>query len=269
MITIPLEYAPAIAKTDHTALGFVDIEMITSLCHEAAAVEPFPNSVCIQGPVWTQLAHELLIELDVRDEIKVCGVGQRQFPMNLLQPFLSGTGNDVSIDAMPGGASLEQKKRDLLETIEFIDIFDMVMNVRHILENRLEEAVLEIHSMFHVLFEHRESPELRVICSTGLLRDLQGDEGIQKACMVMDMASREKPLGGLVMKTETGFVVDAQERKYGAELEDIRLMRSHLPDAVKIKASGGVNRENVLAFIKAGADYIGASSLLREFIPNT
>ena len=60
-----------------------------------------------------------------------------------------------------------------------------------------------------------------------------------------------------------------EERKYGAELEDIRLMRSHLPDAVKIKASGGVNRDNVLAFIEAGADYIGASSLLREFIPNT
>ena len=268
MIKIPSSFAAAINKTDHTALGHVDVEIITALCHEAAAVEPFPNSVCVQGPKWTQLTHEILSELDVRDEIKVCGVGERQFPKSMLQPFVYSTGKDIAIAALPGQVSLNEKKSDLTELIEFIDVFDMVMNVRHIVENRLEEAVLEIHSMFNILKDQKEDPELRVICSTGLLRDLQGEEGIQKACLVMEMASRENPPGGLVMKTETGFVLDAEENKYGARIEDIHLMRANLPESVKIKASGGVSRSNVLAFVDAGADYIGASSFLRGFIPD-
>ena len=269
MIKIPPIFTSAIRKTDHTALGHVDIEIITSLCHEAAAVEPFPNSVCVQGLEWTRLANEILADLDVRDEIKVCGVGERQFPKSMLQPFVYGTGKDIAIAALPGQASLSEKKLDLTELLEFIDLFDMVMNVRHIVENRLEEAVLEIHTMFNILKDQKEDPELRVICSTGLLRDLQGEEGIQKACLVMEMAGRENPPGGLVMKTETGFVLDAEENKYGAQIEDIHLMRTNLPESVKIKASGGVSRSNVLSFIDAGADYIGASSFLRDFIPDT
>jgi deoxyribose-phosphate aldolase len=59
------------------------------------------------------------------------------------------------------------------------------------------------------------------------------------------------------IKTSTGFVSP------GAELEKVVYMKKILPPTVKIKASGGIkSNEQAIAFIRAGADRIGASSIL-------
>lgn len=56
------------------------------------------------------------------------------------------------------------------------------------------------------------------------------------------------------IKTSTGFGTG------GATLEDVRLMKSCVGDAIKIKASGGVRTtEQALAMIEAGASRIGTS----------
>jgi deoxyribose-phosphate aldolase len=64
--------------------------------------------------------------------------------------------------------------------------------------------------------------------------------------------------GADFVKTSTGFSTG------GAELEDIRLIKSIVKDKAKIKASGGIRtKEKALKMIEAGADRIGASSSIK------
>jgi len=57
------------------------------------------------------------------------------------------------------------------------------------------------------------------------------------------------------IKTSTGFGTK------GATVEDVRLMKACVGDAISIKASGGIrSMEEALAMIEAGASRIGTSS---------
>ena len=59
------------------------------------------------------------------------------------------------------------------------------------------------------------------------------------------------------IKTSTGF------GKGGATLEDVKLMKAMVGDAVKVKAAGGVrDLATCLAIIEAGAERVGCSSTL-------
>ena len=61
--------------------------------------------------------------------------------------------------------------------------------------------------------------------------------------------------GADFIKTSTGFGTA------GATLEDVELMKAHIGPGVRIKASGGIrSREDIVAFLAAGCDRIGASS---------
>ena len=63
--------------------------------------------------------------------------------------------------------------------------------------------------------------------------------------------------GADYIKTSTGFGTA------GATLGDIELFKKHIGAGVKIKASGGVKtREDLLAYLNAGCDRIGASSAI-------
>lgn len=60
------------------------------------------------------------------------------------------------------------------------------------------------------------------------------------------------------IKTSTGFGTG------GATVEDVRLMKSMVGDAVKVKAAGGIRTlENVLAMIEAGAERIGSTASVK------
>ena len=86
---------------------------------------------------------------------------------------------------------------------------------------------------------------VKVIIETGLLTD---DEKV-RACQLAQKA------GADVVKTSTGFSTG------GATVEDIALMRKTVGPDMGVKASGGARSyEDALAFIKAGATRIGASS---------
>jgi len=66
------------------------------------------------------------------------------------------------------------------------------------------------------------------------------------------IASRVKPD---FIKTSTGFGTS------GARVEDVRLMREHTSQDVKIKAAGGIRTyEAAFAMIEAGAERLGTSS---------
>ena len=61
--------------------------------------------------------------------------------------------------------------------------------------------------------------------------------------------------GADFVKTSTGFGTG------GATPADVALMRSSIPDSMKVKASGGVhNYEEAMAVVEAGASRIGASA---------
>ncbi|MCL1848119.1 MAG: deoxyribose-phosphate aldolase [Clostridiales bacterium] len=61
--------------------------------------------------------------------------------------------------------------------------------------------------------------------------------------------------GADYIKTSTGFGTA------GATLEDIALFKAHIGDGVKIKAAGGIRtKEDLIAFIQAGCDRVGASA---------
>ncbi|MBL7849785.1 MAG: deoxyribose-phosphate aldolase [Cyclobacteriaceae bacterium] len=92
---------------------------------------------------------------------------------------------------------------------------------------------------------HGRQALLKVIIETAYLSESE----IREACALCADA------GADFVKTSTGFA------PAGAKLEHIQLMRSVLPPAVGIKASGGIKtRDQALQLISAGADRIGTSS---------
>ena len=63
------------------------------------------------------------------------------------------------------------------------------------------------------------------------------------------------------IKTSTGFGTPPAGVAVGATVEDVRLMKSMVGDAVKVKAAGGVRTlEDALKMIEAGAERIGTSA---------
>jgi len=64
--------------------------------------------------------------------------------------------------------------------------------------------------------------------------------------------------GADFIKTSTGFGTS------GAAIADVKLFKKHIGPGVKVKAAGGIKtREDLEAFIQAGADRIGTSSAVK------
>lgn len=265
-IRIPEDLADSVHSTDHTALGRVDEAAIIALCREAASSNPYPNSVCVQGRQWASVANDTLNALGCREDVAVCAVGERHFPKDALNPLNSENELAYRADQLPGTASLEDKLADVTEALEVADIFDMVLNAQMVLEGREDEAVAEIKAVRARMDEIKPVAPLRVISSTGMLRAIGGAEMVKRACQIVGRAAEGLKNGMIVMKTETGFIVNPDGGKFGATVEDVELMRAELPGTVKIKASGGVSAKNAREIKAAGADYIGASGLLRGLL---
>jgi deoxyribose-phosphate aldolase len=92
---------------------------------------------------------------------------------------------------------------------------------------------------------HSAGKLVKVIIESGVLTD----EEIIRCC---ELYAR---VGIDFLKTSTGYAAT------GATIAAVRLMRQHLPAAVRIKASGGI-RDAVFAreLIEAGADRLGCSA---------
>jgi deoxyribose-phosphate aldolase len=89
---------------------------------------------------------------------------------------------------------------------------------------------------------------IKVIIETGVLTDAE----IIRCCEVY------APLQVDFLKTSTGYA------EKGATVEAVRLMRAHLPAAVRIKASGGIRDARFAReLIAAGADRLGCSASVK------
>ena len=130
------------------------------------------------------------------------------------------------------------------------DEIDVVMNLSAFKSGHYDEVESELGQLA-TLCEFKDAI-LKVIIETALLSPAE----IIRACGICADA------GAAFVKTSTGF------SSRGASVDDVLLMRRHLPAHIQIKASGGIRTlAAVRALIEAGADRIGTSSGI-ELIQN-
>ncbi len=123
------------------------------------------------------------------------------------------------------------------------DEIDMVIHVGWAKESRFQDILTEIDCVK----EACGGKLLKVIIETCLLTKAE-------KISLCDVVGRSK---AEFIKTSTGFAGG------GATMEDIRLFREHLPKGKRIKAAGGIRSvEDAEAFLAAGADRLGSSSLV-------
>ena len=124
------------------------------------------------------------------------------------------------------------------------DEIDMVANLSMV-KDACWEALLD---EMKTVREFTKGHVLKVIIETCLLTD----EEKRMLCSLVAAA------GADYIKTSTGFSTG------GATREDVALMRECCPDAVKVKASGGIKTmQDAEDFIALGADRLGTSRIVK------
>ena len=151
-----------------------------------------------------------------------------------------------AIDFPEGGMSLEEKMKDFEKMAAMgVPEIDYVLNQKAVESRDFETIEKEMTTIAEFCRKNKIKDKVIVeMCK------LDGDEEAKRK--VCEIALKAKPV---YLKTSTG-------RSFkGADLNDVKLMKSILKDAVKIKAAGGIhNYEEAKAFIDAGASALGASA---------
>jgi len=160
--------------------------------------------------------------------------------------LLSGTSvKTATVIGFPFGYSnVHAKKAEILQAIkDEAHEFDMVINLVALKNNAWKYLESEIQSVLEII--RANNKVIKVIIESGILTN----EEILKCCDIYGNAGVD------FVKTSTGYA------EKGATVEVVKLMRSHLPTNVRIKASGGIR---TFAFaqelIDAGADRLGCSA---------
>lgn len=123
------------------------------------------------------------------------------------------------------------------------DELDVVINLIALKSNAWKYLESEIKVIIEAA--HKKSRLVKVIIESGIL----SDEEIIQCCELYATA------GADFLKTSTGYA------EVGATVEAVALMRSHLPEQVRIKASGGIRTfEFAKQLIEAGATRLGCSA---------
>ena len=146
-----------------------------------------------------------------------------------------------------GYSAVEAKLAEvLLAMVDGADELDMVINIAALKNNDWQYLAGELNAILPIVQSKKKI--LKIIIESGLLTD---DE-IIKCCDLYGIA------GVNFLKTSTGYA------DTGATVHAVRLMRKHLADAIKIKASGGIRTFTFAKeLIDAGADRIGCSSSIK------
>ena len=151
-----------------------------------------------------------------------------------------------TVIGFPNGYSTTASK--VFETKDAIangaEEIDMVINIGFLKDKRYPEVEDEIRQ----IHEACNGKILKVIIEACLLTE---EEKI-KICGIVTNAGAE------YIKTSTGFSTS------GATFEDVKLMRAHSGDNVKVKAAGGISSfEDAEEFIRCGTDRLGTSRLVK------
>jgi deoxyribose-phosphate aldolase len=157
-------------------------------------------------------------------------------------------GSDVKVATVigfPFGYSATEAKiaEIILAMVDGADELDVVANISAIKNGDWAAIADEINHIMPII--RSKGKAVKIIIESGVLTD---DE-IIKCCDIYGIAGID------FLKTSTGYA------EKGASVEAVQLFRKHLPDAVHIKASGGI-RDYATAkqMIEAGATRIGCSA---------
>ncbi len=160
--------------------------------------------------------------------------------------FLAGSGIKVcTVVGFPlGYSAIEAKVAELvLAMVDGVDELELVINVAAVKNADWTFLANEINIIMPIIKE--KNKELTVIIESGMLTD---DE-IIKCCDIYGAAGVD------YVQTSTGFA------EKGASIRAVQLIRAHLADNVKIKASGGIRSFSFAKeMINAGANRIGCST---------
>lgn len=157
-------------------------------------------------------------------------------------------GSDVKVATVigfPFGYSATEAKiaEIILAMVDGADELDVVANISAIKNGDWAAIADEINHIMPII--RSKGKAVKIIIESGVLTD---DE-IIKCCDIYGIAGID------FLKTSTGYA------EKGASVEAVQLFRKHLPEAVHIKASGGI-RDYAAAkqMIDAGATRIGCSA---------
>jgi len=143
-----------------------------------------------------------------------------------------------------GYSAIEAKLAEiLLAIVDGAEELDVVINIAALKNNDWQYLAKELNIILPII--KGKQKVVKIIIESGILTD---DE-IIKCCDLYGIAGVD------FMKTSTGY------SEAGASVHAVRLMRKHLADTVKIKASGGIRiYQFAKELVDAGADRIGCSS---------
>ncbi len=161
--------------------------------------------------------------------------------------YVQGNLKICTVIGFPNGYSTTASK--IFETKDAVENgaseIDMVIHIGLVKERKWAALIEEIKAVKAACLGR----PLKVIIETCQLTD---PEKI-KLCQVVEKA------GADYLKTSTGF------GSGGATREDVALLREHLADHIRLKASGGIRTlEDGQAYLDLGADRLGASALVGE-----
>ena len=124
------------------------------------------------------------------------------------------------------------------------DELDMVINLSMVKDGCWDDVKNDILAVRKVCKEK----VLKVIIECCLLTE-------QEKIRLCEIVSE---CGADYIKTSTGF------SKGGATPDDVRLMRAHCPESVKVKAAGGISSlEDAEEFLALGAERLGTSRIVK------
>ena len=143
-----------------------------------------------------------------------------------------------------GYSAIEAKVAEIvLAIVDGVDELDMVINISALKNNDWQFLANEINTILPIA--RNRGKILKVIIESGILTDNE----IIKCCDIYGTAGVD------YLKTSTGYA----ER--GASVHAVELIRKHLSDTVKIKASGGIRTYRFAKeLIDVGADRLGCSN---------
>lgn len=127
-----------------------------------------------------------------------------------------------------------------------VDELDMVLNIGELKGNDLDAVESDIVSVVEA--GHAQSKIVKVIIETALLTD---EEKVTAAKLVMKAHAD-------FVKTSTGFSTS------GAKVEDVKLLKQTVGDAIGVKASGGIHsKAEAEEMVDAGATRLGTSASIK------
>ncbi|MDO4732981.1 MAG: deoxyribose-phosphate aldolase [Bacillota bacterium] len=125
---------------------------------------------------------------------------------------------------------------------------DVVINLGDVSNRAFHRVLAELQ----VIREAAGRAVVKAIIETCFLDDRDKAE----LCRIVSAAGMD------YIKTSTGF------GSAGAQLSDVALFQKHLDSSVKIKAAGGIrSKEEMEAFLSAGADRLGCSNAAAVLFP--